>query len=1007
MAATQAFQVLTPRQDASESQSSGGSINTGDPQVDTLLRLLAGGFQQEISTKAFLSAVAFSLPVTFGLILLFCFLRPLNNVVYAPRAKYADSKHVPPPVAKHPLAWLTPVLRTREPELVEKLGLDATIFIRFSKMCRNIMTALAIIGCGILIPTNVVAGRGMTKSFSNISFLPLLTPQFLYQSSAFWAYVVVAYLFDIIICFFLWHNYKAIVRLRRNWFDSAEYQQSLAARTLLITEIPKDMRSNEGITALTEQTLSSADVPRAAIARNVKELPELVAEHTATVEQLEEVLAKYLKNPNNVPAKRPTCKVAKKDAAYQKGKKVDAIEYLSNRIKLLEHQIKEVRQTVDTRNAMNFGFASWQQISDAHAVAYQARKSGSKNTVMRLAPKPHDLIWKNLPLSRKERRWKNFVQNLWVALLCVVWIAPNVFSSIFLANLSNLGQLWPAFQRSLSGHPTAWGIFQGIVPPAIQSAFYYFLPVIFRRLSTNAGDTTKTSRERHVLHKLFSFFTFNNLFIYSLFSALWAYGAAVISAIQRGDNWYDALVEGKLFNLVMLSLIPMSTFWLTWLLQRNLGAAIDLAQLVNLAWGSFSRRFLSPTPRQLIRLSAPQPFDYAGYYNYFLFYMTVALVYAPLQPLVLPVTALYFWLDSHMKKYLLMYVFITKTESGGRFWRVLFNRVIFNALFSNALIALVVVAQGNSWAMLAALAPLPFLMLGFKFYCAKAFDTQIEYYTTKTDGESTSGNGASKEVKRGTEKVGVRFGNPVLYKPLITPMVHAKSQHLLAGIYTGRTSDEDYQDSGYSDVYMNPMSSSRPGKPANTTSAPFEIVGENELSFEHWKDKAEFRDAAGGDGELFGRSADMIRRGSEQSTMTEMMYGGTRPDSRASHSRSDSVSSDRTKVEGGMQYPAGYHNPVRSGSNLRDQSVGSDSGRSDWGAGEEGRRDLLRGAARMGRSPPPGRVPVGRGPNSERDGSRGPLNRFGDGYGTYASTPGETPGEQQTSYDYFRRGRQG
>ncbi|TKX26371.1 hypothetical protein C1H76_1333 [Elsinoe australis] len=995
---------LASRQESSAPIST--DIQTGDPQVDTLLRLLSGGFQQQ--STAFLAAVASSLAITAAIIAVFCFLRPLNNVVYAPRAKYADSKHVPPPVAKGPFAWLTPVIKTKEMELVDKLGLDATVFLRFARMMRNMMTALAIIGCGILLPTNIVAGRGMTRSFSGIEFLPRLTPQFLYQSSAFWAYVVVAYLFDGIICYFLWYNYRAIVRLRRNYFDSAEYQQSLASRTLLVSEIPKDLRSNEGITSLTEQTCPAADVPRAAIARNVKELPELVAEHTATVEQLEEVLAKYLKNPNKMPATRPTCKVSKKDAAYKGGKKVDAIEYLSNRIKQLERQIKEVRQSVDTRNAMNYGFASWQNISGAHATAFAARKGGAKNTVMRLAPKPHDFIWQNMTLTRKNRQWKNFVNNLWVALLTVFWIAPNIFSAVFLANLSNLGQLWPAFQRSLDAHSTGWGIFQGIAAPAIQSAFYYFLPHIFRRLSMRAGDQTKTSRERHVLHKLFSFFVFNNLFIYSLFSAIWAYGVAVIGATKRGDNWYDALVEGKLFNLVMLSLISMSTFWLTWLLQRNLGAAIDLAQLVNLAWGSFSRRFLSPTPRQLIRLSAPQPFDYAGYYNYFLFYMTVAMCYAPLQPLVLPVTAFYFWLDSAMKKYLLMYVFITKTESGGRFWRVLFNRVIFNALFGNAIVALVVVAQGNSWAMLGALGPLPFLMLGFKFYCARAFDHQIEYYTTKADNEH---NAASKEMKKGTEKVGVRFGHPVLYKPLITPMVHAKAQHMLRQIYSGRTSveiDDTHTVSGYSDVYMNPMAHNKPGKPAGQADAPFQIVGENEMDFEHWKNQAEFRDAAGGDGELFGRSADMIRRPSEQSTMTEMLYGGaaSRPDSRGSHTRSDSVSSDRTKVEGGMQYPAGYHNPGRTGSNLRDHSVGSESGRSEWGTGEDGRSDLLKGAARMGRSPPPGRVPIGsRGPTSRsesrgphsRDGSQGPLNRWGNGY-----TDAETPGQEDTSYDYFR-----
>jgi hypothetical protein len=83
---------------------------------------------------------------------------------------------------------------------------------------------------------------------------------------------------------------------------------------------------------------------------------------------------------------------------------------------------------------------------------------------------------------------------------------------------------------------------------------------------------------------------------------------------------------------------------------------------------------MSPTPRQLIEWTAPPPFDYASYYNYvgdefkllsrglgdtnleqqFLFYATVALCFATLQPIVLPVTALYFALDSWLKKYLLM-----------------------------------------------------------------------------------------------------------------------------------------------------------------------------------------------------------------------------------------------------------------------------------------------------------------------------------------------------------------
>ncbi|GAB7346547.1 hypothetical protein MBLNU457_5225t2 [Dothideomycetes sp. NU457] len=992
---TPTLSQITRRQDA-PAPSGSCPFSTGDKQLDSFLCLISNPFQETITTSAFLSSLALSLGLAAVVTAVFCFIRPLNNVVYAPRAKYADEKHAPPKMGKAPLSWIKPVLGTKEQQLVDTIGLDAALFIRFAKMCRNIFTILTIIGCGVLIPVNIIAGRNNASSWGGLNFLNRLTPQYLYGSQAFWAYVVLAYIFDFVICFFLWTNYRAVVRLRKAYFLSSDFQNSLHARTLLVTEVPKTLRSDEALVNLVDSVESTEDVPRTAIARNVKDLPELVEEHEDTVKELEQVLAKYLKNPDNLPAKRPTTKAHKTDNAYKKGQSVDAIDYLTSRIKELEIEIKEVRESVDKRNALPYGFASYALISDAHNVAFKARKGGPKKTEIRLAPRPNDLIWKNLPMSRTDRFWANFYNNIWVAVLTIIWIVPNVLSAVFLSQLYHIGILWPAFNRSLQAHPGWWGVVQGIAAPAITNLFYFFLPAIFRKLSVKSGDVSKTSRERHVMHKLFSFFVFNNLLVYSLFSAVFGYVVAVVGAKERGESAYDAIKDGDLFTLGMNSLENMSTYWLTWLLQRNLGAAIDLAQLFTLVWGSFSRRFLSPTPRQVIELSAPQPFDYAGYYNYFLFYAIVTLSYATLQPLVLPVTALYFWLDTHAKTYLLMYVFITKYESGGKFWRVLFNRMIFSALFGNAVIALVVVSQGSyNWAMLGCLGPLPFLLLGFKWYCNHTFDNQINYYTKAihVDKESAMTEGEVKTKRH--DRVAVRFGHPVLYKPLITPMVHKKAQHMLSVIYSGRTSgDYDNQRAaGYSDVYMDSMNHNQPGKKENN--APFELVDESQLDFQHFMNRPEFRDQAGGDGELYGRAPDQLRRGSGQSGMTSMTnLTGFQGQSR---SRSESRESERTHVEGGTTYPSGYH----KASALRDQSpagsmrsldIGPERGRSVDSMG-----NLVSNAARMGRSPPPAPTP----------GGYGPIGGAFGGMAEHGMTPpaAESPGED-TSYEYFRRGRQ-
>lgn len=186
---------------------------------------------------------------------------------------------------------------------------------------------------------------------------------------------------------------------------------------------------------------------------------------------------------------------------------------------------------------------------------------------------------------------------------------------------------------------------------------YYFLPIIFRRLSIEAGDVSKTSRERHVIAKLYSFFVFNNLIIFSLFGAVFGMVATTVDLAKKNNmKWYDIINEVHPLNNTMVALCRISPFWVTWIMQRNLGAVIDLAQVVNLGWGSFSRKFLNPTPRELIQRTAPPPFDFANYYNYFLFYSTVALCFGALQPVILIVTAFYFAVDSSMKKYLLLYV---------------------------------------------------------------------------------------------------------------------------------------------------------------------------------------------------------------------------------------------------------------------------------------------------------------------------------------------------------------
>ncbi|PHH70886.1 hypothetical protein CDD82_6863 [Ophiocordyceps australis] len=851
------------------------------------LDLLKDPFQGTLAAASLVSALGISLGFTVFIAICFSFLRPYNQAIYAPKLKHADEKHAPPPIGNKPWSWVTPLITTREAMLIQQVGMDATIFLRFIRMCRNLFLVLCVIGVGILVPVNLTHAIKEYQG-TETKWIMQITPRDVWGAPQ-WAQVVVAWLFNIVICGFLWYNYRKVMHLRRTYFETLDYQTSLHSRTLMLYDLPRQSCSDEGIARIIDEVEPNSSFARTAIARNVKDLPDLIDEHNHAVRKLEKVLARYLKNPGQLPPTRPTCKPSKKDRAfdtYPKGQKLDTIDYYTQRIRDLEIEIKEVRASVDKRNTWNYGFASYADIAEAHSIAYACRKKHPSGATVTLAPRPVDIIWPNMHLTKGTRRRRRWVNSFWIAVLTFFWIGPNAMIAMFLVNLHNLGQVWPAFQRSLSANMKTWSVVQGIASPALMSLVYLVLPMIFRRLAIKAGDQTKTGREQHVLAKMYSFFVFNNLIVFSFFSVIWSFVAGVIDRTNNGVKAWEAIAKEDIAAGAFLAFCNNSPFWVTYLLQRQLGAAIDLAQIWPLIQAFFLKKFSSPTPRELIELTAPPPFEYASYYNYFLFYATVTLCFAGIQPLVLPATAAYFVLDSYLKKYLILYRFVTKTESGGLFWRVLFNRFVFATILSDLVVMLTCWVRGEGTHMqFYAVAPLPLVMIAFKIYCRSVFDEKIIYYSTRNVAKSQEAAVAYKEDRRRSDKLSSRFGHPALYKPLITPMVHQKAQNMLPSVYRGRLTDGreaasgDFMSvSGYSDMYaLDAMQGGRPGKSAKNHLPGFEYVAESQMDFEFYKTRADFTEHHGG-GEIYGNRSESSRPGTPGSTTHD--FGSDRSSSR-------------------------------------------------------------------------------------------------------------------------------
>ena len=183
--------------------------------------------------------MATSFGITAGTALAFSFLRPYNLGVYAPKLKHADEKHAPPPiVGRKPWSWVTPLWRIGEQELMTHVGLDATIFLRFTRMCRNMFLVLSLVGCCVLIPTHltqtvIFESDDEGSDVTGLRWVNRMTPANVWNG-AMWAQVAFAWSSDIIIAGFLWWNYRKVCALRRLYFNSPEYLASLHSRTLMV-----------------------------------------------------------------------------------------------------------------------------------------------------------------------------------------------------------------------------------------------------------------------------------------------------------------------------------------------------------------------------------------------------------------------------------------------------------------------------------------------------------------------------------------------------------------------------------------------------------------------------------------------------------------------------------------------------------------------------------------------------------------------------------------------------
>ncbi|CAH1762585.1 5249_t:CDS:10 [Entrophospora sp. SA101] len=563
----------------------------------------------------------------------------------------------------------------------------------------------------------------------------------------YWIHLAFTWIFSLLIFYVLNGYYKTYTKLKLGYFESDEYRNSLHSRTLLVTHLPSSLRSDEGLRNYIHSIDIKYPVLEAHVARKVGNLPDLIKEHEEAVKKLEAVLAKYLKDPNRISKERPMNSVS-----GFCGENVDSIDYYTRQIEVLEEKINEARSQIAQQKATSYGFISFSSIAHAHAAAKDLNRSsilrspGSPSIM--LAPWPKDIIWANLQTNGTAKWTKTLISYSLFFLLCFFWLIPMSFLTTS-AQISNIRDLAPFTRKFLDNNKFIAGLIEAWMSPMLMALFFLLLPKILGLLSKHQGKITKSSRDRAVLSKLFLFFIINNLIIFTLTSTAYDIWSTIKQKIQDGDTdlreIYNVFKAQDFTQELAKSLVKVSTFWINYISLRGVAAIFDLAQMFSLVWTFLKKIFITPTPRNIKEFS---PY----------------LVY----------------------RYQLMYVFTTKIETGGTYWRVIFNRVIVSMImWQIAMIGVMNLKAARQQSI--AIIPLIIITILFKIYCSRRYDSKIHYYQPKTKELELSG---SSDMHKRKDDVSNRFGHPSLSCELITPMVFSNVKHLLSQVYHGRLDEK-------------------------------------------------------------------------------------------------------------------------------------------------------------------------------------------------------------------------
>jgi hypothetical protein len=377
------------------------------------------------------------------------------------------------------------------------------------------------------------------------------------------------------------------------------------------------------------------------------------------------------------------------------GNEVDAIDYYTNQLDVIDQEILRARGKHFP--ATPTAFITMESVASAQMAAQAVLDPKVHHLITRLAPAPHDIIWDNIVLSRKERLTKLYLVTIIIGILSVSLIVPVGYLATLL-NPKTIRKFWPGLGDFLEKNEWARNLVSGLLPTYLFTILNFAIPFLYVWLSSKQGFISHGEEELSAVSKNF-FYIFVNLFL-------------VFTTAGTASNYWGFLSDTtKLAYQLAQSLNELSLFYVDLIILQGIGMFPFKLLLI----GSVLRfpffKAGCKTPRDFRELYKPPVLNFGLHLPQPILILIITIIYSVFFSKILLSGLAYFIIGYFVYKYQLMYSVVHPPHSTGQVWPIVFRRIVVGLLLFQLTVAGSLAAYQNGYILAMVLIPLPFITL--------------------------------------------------------------------------------------------------------------------------------------------------------------------------------------------------------------------------------------------------------------------------------------------------------